>query len=80
MILKWSIALVLFVGDMPVEKHLLVLDPEKTKTSADCAAAVDALKHEAAKAGMGLWAKCIEVDWVPPAKTKPNDKKSEVTS
>lgn len=80
MILKWAIAFVLMAGDVPVKRHLLLLDPDEIKTAADCATFVTLLEKEAAKASLGIWAKCIEVDYKPPAKGKPNDKKSEVTS
>lgn len=80
MILKWAIAFVLFAGDVPIDRRLFLLDPDDTKTQAQCREAVVILEKEAAKQGLGVWAECIEINYKAPDPKKPTDKKSEVTS
>ena len=82
MILKWAIAAVLIVGNVPVQRQLFMLDPETVKTEADCLALIEETRQglKAEKPDSVLVAKCIELPWEPPPKTTPHDKKSEVTS
>lgn len=82
MILKWAIAAVLMMGEVPMERRLFILDPAIVKTQAECEALIGNLAGEIAKAqpDWTLVAKCVDIEYHAPAKTLPRDKKSEVAS
>lgn len=84
MILKWAVAAVLFYGEVPLEQHVFFLDPAKIRTEKECKAELEKIREGVAKENqeLTLWGKCIEIDYKarPVDKSKPSDKKSEVTS
>lgn len=66
MTIKWIIVALAFVGDVPTNSRIFLLDPEVVKSEADCRAEIAKLAEAAKARSVDLWAECIEVRRAPP--------------
>lgn len=66
MIIKWIVVAFAFMGDVPANSRIFLLDPEVVKTEADCRAEIAKLAEKARKSEVDLWAECVEVKRAPP--------------
>jgi hypothetical protein len=66
MIVKWIIVALAFVGDVPTNSRIFLLDPDIVKSEADCRAEIEKLAVSAKKHDVDLWAECIEIKRSPP--------------
>ena len=76
MTLKWLIVVLVFAGDIPMDRKVFLLDPDVTKTEADCRGDLEKLRFAAKEASVDLWADCIEVKRAPPGKGAPGTEKN----
>ena len=61
MMLKWIIVVIVFVGDVPVDRRVLWLDPDKVTTQSECRGWADKLVNVGKENDAEVWAECIEV-------------------
>lgn len=59
--IHWLVIAILYIGGVPANSKIFVLDPGEVKTAKDCEAKKKEMLAEAKELKADVWLKCVEV-------------------